>query len=213
MNSRRRVNFSTVRLLSFWSEVKINANNRCRSYSRKGLKMRKVKYGVANSLDNFIARKDGAYDWILTQGDHMKEISKFFKSFDAVLMGRKTYEVALSQGAGSGAYPGMKSYVFSRTLKECSDAGVKIVSENAGEFIRNLKNASGKDIWLMGGGNLAQTLFDENLIDEILLGVHPVLLGSGIPLFSPINHQIDLELTDCKTYKSGLVQLSYRVKK
>ena len=174
--------------------------------------MRKVKYAVANSLDGFIARKDGAYDWIVMDSELMKELSEFFMSFDTILMGRKTYEVTLSQGAGAGGYLDMKTYVFSRTMKESQDADVKIVSENAGEFIRNLKNETSKDIWLMGGGNLAQTLFDENLIGEIILGVHPILLGSGILLFPPINHQIDLELSDCKTYKNGLVQLSYRVK-
>ncbi len=106
----------------------------------------------------------------------------------------------------------MKTYVFSRTLKESPESGVKVISEDAAKFIRNLKNETGQDIWLMGGGNLAQTLFDENLIDEILLGVHPVLFSSGIPLFPPINHQVDLELMACKTYSNGLVQLSYRVK-
>ncbi len=174
--------------------------------------MRKVKYAVANSLDGFIARKDGAFDWIIMDKEVMDELTEFFKSVDTVLMGRKTYEVALRHGTDDTSPPSMKSYVFSRTLKTRQGADVEVVSENAGEFIRKLKNGSGKDIWLMGGGNLAQTLFDENLIDEILLGVHPVLLGSGISLFPTINHQVDLELTDCKTYKNGVLSLVYRVK-
>jgi dihydrofolate reductase len=106
----------------------------------------------------------------------------------------------------------MKRYIFSRTLKANQGADVEIISENAGEFIRTLKNGSGKGIWLAGGGNLAQTLFDEDLIDEIRLGVHPVLLGSGIPLFPPINHQVDLELADFKTYQGSVFSISYRVK-
>jgi dihydrofolate reductase len=107
---------------------------------------------------------------------------------------------------------GMKTYVFSRTLKEIPSAEVKIVSGNAGEFVRNLKNQSGKDIWLMGGGNLAASLLKENLVDEISLAIQPVLLGSGIPLFPEIGRQIDLQLLNCKTYKNGIVSVSYGVK-
>lgn len=172
--------------------------------------MRKVKYSLASSLDNFIAREDGSIDWLSIEGVEMSDFADSFKSFDAVLMGRKTYELGLSQGMA--AYPNMKNYVFSRTLKQSSNKRVEIVSENAGECVRNLKNEAGKDIWLMGGGNLAAALLAENLIDEIDLTVYPILLGSGIPFFSEINGQIDLELTDSKTHKSGLVSLLYRVK-
>jgi dihydrofolate reductase len=174
------------------------------------LKMRKVKYALASSLDSFIARENGSVDWLSIEGVEMSDFGESFKSFDAVLMGRKTYEFALSQGMA--AYPKMKNYVFSRTLKESSNKRVKIVSENAGEFVRKLKEMNGKDIWLCGGGKLATSLLAENLIDEIDLTVYPVLLGSGIPFFSEINRQIDLELTDSKSYKNGLVSLSYRVK-
>ncbi len=172
--------------------------------------MRKVKYSLASSLDNFIARKDGSADWLSIEGVEMGDLADSFKSFDAVLMGRKTYEFALSQGMT--AYPNMKNYVFSRTLRENPNKRVKIVSENAGEFVRNLKDMRGEDIWLCGGGRLAASLLAENLIDEIDLTVYPVLLGSGIPFFSEINRQIDLELTDSKTHKNGLVSLAYRVK-
>lgn len=172
--------------------------------------MRKVKYTLASSLDNFIAREDGSVDWLSIKGVEMSDFGESFKSFDAVLMGRKTYEFAHSQGMG--AYPKMKNYVFSRTLKESSNKRVKIVSKNACEFVRKLKEMNGKDIWLCGGGKLAASLLAENLIDEIDLTVYPVLLGSGIPFFSEINRQIDLELADSKSYKNGLVSLSYRVK-
>lgn len=179
--------------------------------------MRKVKYFVANSLDNYIARADGAVDWLLMDGTDYG-MTEFFQSIDAVLLGRKTYEVALGQSAGhkrkrkSKGGMGMRSYVFSRTLEKASDESVKIISENAGEFVRNLKNEAGKDIWLMGGGCLAGSLFAENVVDEVSLNVHPVLLGSGIPLFLEIGKQVDLELLDCKAHTNGCVQLAYRVK-
>jgi dihydrofolate reductase len=183
--------------------------------------MRKVIYFVANSLDNFIARRDGAIDWLFMDGDYgMKE---FFASIDAVLIGRKTYEFAVSQsprpkpkrkktGDKQAAKSGMKSYIFSRTLNAESEDS-EIISENAGEFVRNLKSQTGKDIWLMGGGELAKSLLAENVVDEIALNIHPVLLGSGIPLFPEIGRQLDLELLNCKAHKNGCVQVNYRVKR
>lgn len=172
--------------------------------------MRNVKYAVANSLDGFIARQDDSFDWIIMDGEVMNELTEFFKSVDTVLMGRRTYEVVLSH-ATEETYPAnMKSYVFSRTLKKSENA--EIISENAAEFIRQLKHQDGKDIWLMGGANLAKTLFDENLVDEILLGVHPILLGSGIPLFPQIKHEVNLELTACKRHQNGTLSLFYKVR-
>ena len=178
--------------------------------------MRKLTYCAATTFDGFIARKDGTSDWIKMDEEVRKEamdqLAEFFKSVDTILMGRKTYEAALSYGTDDSYPPGKKRYVFSRTLKVIQNAEAEIVSENAGEFIRTLKNGSGQGIWLAGGGNLAKTLFDDDLIDEIRLGVHPVLLGTGIPLFPQINHQVDLELADCKTYKGSVFSISYRVK-
>ncbi len=172
--------------------------------------MRKVTFGGANSLDDYFARKDDAVDWLLW-GEEVRSITAtFWKTVDTVVMGRRTYEVALRSGTTS--YPGVKNYVFSRTLKESPDKKVEIISEDAAEFVRKLKNQEGKDICVMGGGLLAKSLFEANVIDEIGLNIHPVLLGSGIALFHEMNHQIDLELLDCKPFKNGCVFVSYRVK-
>ena len=178
--------------------------------------MRKVVYSLTNSLDNFIARADGAYDWILMDDEIMSEFPNLYASFDAVLIGRKTYDQTLLQSPETGqetaGYMDMKTYVFSRTIKENPNAGMKIVSDNAGEFVRSLKNESGKDIWLMGGGILAASLLRERLVDEIGVAIQPILLGSGIPLFPDIGLQVDLQLLECKTYKNGIVGLKYLVK-
>ena len=180
--------------------------------------MRKVKYSVASSLDGFIARPDGSVDWLFTDGDY--GMSEFFKSIDAALLGRKTYEFAISHGpkpkksrnSQKKSRFGLKSYLFSRTTKPMPGEDVELVNENAGEFVRRLKSESGKDIWLLGGGELARSLLAEGVVDEIALAVHPVLLGSGIPLFPEIGKQIKLELMESKPHSNGLVRLVYSVK-
>ncbi len=176
--------------------------------------MKKIIFGGANSLDNYFARKDNAVDWLMWSDEAQALMAEFWDRFDTILMGRKTYEVAMShnQSGENGADSGFKTYVFSRTMKERADKNVEIVSENAVEFVRDLKNREGKDICLMGGGDLAKTFFEAGLIDEIGFNIHPVLLGSGIPLFYEMNRQIDLELIECKPFKNGCVYVLYRVK-
>jgi dihydrofolate reductase len=173
--------------------------------------VRKVTFGGANSLDNYLARTDHSVDWLLWGDEAAAFMADYWKTIDTVLMGRKTYEVALRQGAG-GSYPGVTTYVFSKTLREGTDGGVTIIAEDAAEFVRQLKQRDGKDICLMGGGELARSLFEAGLIDEIGFNIHPVLLGSGIPLFHPMSRQIDLELHQCKAFKNGCVLVTYRVK-
>lgn len=175
--------------------------------------MRKVVFGGANSLDNYFARKDDSVDWLMWSDEVTKIMADYWKTFDTILTGRKTYEAALRMGHGSGSYPGMKNYVFSRTLKKKTDKGVEIISEDVADFVRKLKTEDGKDICVMGGGLLAKALFEADLIDEVGFNIHPVLLGSGIPLFHEMDHQINLELLKCQTLKNGCVMVTYRVMK
>ena len=174
--------------------------------------MRKVVFGGANSFDNYFARKDDAVDWLLWSDEVGKIMADYFKTFDTIVMGRRTYEVAIASGAGGGSYGGMKTYVFSRTLKPRSTKALEITSEDVADVVGRLKQQEGKDICIMGGGLLAKSLFEANLIDEIGFNIHPVLLGSGIPLFYEMKRQVDLELIDCKTLKTGCVLVTYRVK-
>ena len=176
--------------------------------------MRKVTFGGANSFDNYFARKDDSVDWLMWSNEAAAVMKDYWKAIDTMLMGRRTYEVALRMGNG-GPYPGLKTYVFSRTMKQSAKKKIKsleIVSGDAAEFVRKLKSEDGKDICVMGGGLLAKSLFEADLIDEIGFNIHPVLLGSGIPLFYEMNRQIDLELIDCKAFKNGTLMVSYRVK-
>ena len=184
--------------------------------------MRKVTFGLANSLDNYIARKDGGFDWIHWSKEVAEISSKFMKTVDAMLIGRKTYEAML--GYGQTSYPGAKNYVFTRSKKKSAalrktlaakkkaDQNVEIVTDDAATFVRKLKPKKGKGIVVFGGGELAKSLFEADLIDEVVLNIHPVLLGSGIPLFHEMKRQINLELLDCKTLKGGYLAVTYRVK-
>jgi dihydrofolate reductase len=138
-------------------------------------------------------------------------MADFWTTIDTVLMGRKTFEVAARGGQANG-YPGVKNFVFSRTLKKEPGGSVTIISDDAVEFVRGLKEKDGKDICLMGGGELARPLFEAGLIDEIGFNIHPVLLGKGIPVFHPMSRQIDLELKECRAFTNGCVYVTYRVK-
>jgi dihydrofolate reductase len=183
--------------------------------------MRKVKYLVANSLDNFIARSDGGVEWLFNDSTDYG-MAEFFRSIDCMLLGRKTYEVAIGHNQPqrksrktkkkTSFSGGMKSYVFSRTLKAEPEDDFTVVSENAGAFVRKLKSEPGKDIWLMGGGELAGSLLSEGVVDELSLNIHPVLLGKGIPLFQGLNLQRNLELLSTKAHQNGCVQVEYSVR-
>ncbi len=173
--------------------------------------MRKVTFGGANSLDNYLARPDHSVDWLLW-GDEVAAVMKdFWKTIDTVVMGRKTWEVAVRMGQGTG-YPGVQNFVFSRTLETDPGGNVVVVRTDAAEFVGELKQQAGKDICVMGGGELAHSLFEAGLIDEIGFNIHPVVLGSGIPLFHPMSRQIDLELQECRRFANGCVYVLYRVK-
>jgi len=174
--------------------------------------MRKVTFGGANSLDNFFARKDDSVDWLLWCKEVQQIMKDYWKTIDTVLMGRRTYEVATNNGAGVGSGPGVKTYVFSRTIKKPGSKKLTFVDEDAADYVRRLKEEQGKDICVMGGGLLAKSLFEADLIDEIGFNIHPVLLGSGIPLFYEMSRQIDLELKRCQELPNGCVVLTYNVK-
>lgn len=172
--------------------------------------MRKTIYGAAVSLDGYIARTNDEVDWLLWSSDVAKITSEFWKDVDTVIMGRRTYEVAVK--SGMPVYPNVKNYVVSRTMTAAPHPDVTIVSTDPVEFVRQLKEQPGASICIMGGGVLAQSLLEAGLVDEVGVNVHPLLLGSGIPLFRSMQRQLQLELIEAKTLQHGCVMATYRVR-
>jgi len=173
--------------------------------------MRKVIYGGACSLDGFLTGPGGALDWLHFSKDVQEVMQKTWATADTILFGRKTWAGAAGGGAGGGGAPGVTSYVFSRTLTEVPAGGPQLVREDAGDFVRRLKDGPGRDIIVMSGGNLASSLFNAGVIDEVGLNIHPVLLGSGTPAFLDPGRRIGLELTDCRTLDGGCILAIWRV--
>jgi dihydrofolate reductase len=177
-----------------------------------------VIYGGATSLDQFLAREDGQVDWLIHDAEAMKIMQEMWPRFDAMVMGRKTFTAALANFSEEDLKKaekmkgGMRSYVFSRTLKPGKKGGYEIVNADACEFVREMKKEEGKDIMVMGGGELAASLFEAGVIDEVGFNIHPTILGGGIPAFITISRQIDLELVECRSMKSGCVYVYYKVK-
>lgn len=174
--------------------------------------MRKLKYYVACSLDGYIAREDGTWDFFVMEGEHIPDYLESLKAFDTVLMGRQTYEVGLNAGV-TDPYPHLKSYVFSRSMTGSPTENVQIISDEIGEAVRAIKNREGRDIYFCGGADLAAQLFAEDLIDELILKVHPVLIGSGIPIIAGIVKTTRMDLISCKSFRTGVVVLRYEIKK
>ena len=172
--------------------------------------MRNVIFGGANTLDNYIAGKGDSIDWIRHTEEVNDIMRDYWKRIDTVIMGRRTWEIAMKGGSGGGGSKGIKSYVCSRTLKKIPGKKVELAPD-AVSLVKRLKSEEGKDITVMGGSEIGKSLFEAGLVDELGVSIHPVLLGSGIPLFCEMQRRVELELTECRQLKNGCVFLNYRV--
>jgi dihydrofolate reductase len=171
--------------------------------------MRPVRYNVAASLDGFIAGPEGEYDWI--PHDPAVDFGALFARVDTVLLGRRSYELVRELESAPWS-PETRVYVFSRTLRPAEHPGVTVVREGAEDVVAGLRAESGDgEIWLFGGGGLFGSLLAVGQVDRVEVTVVPVLLGEGVPLLPPGVPRTALELTDTRTYPSGMVTLSYRV--
>jgi len=143
--------------------------------------MRKIVLQLAVSLDGFIEGPGGEFDWCFTDDDY--GMTDFFKRIDAIFIGRKSYELALSMGGSAPpGFPALREHVFSNSLTIVEGDRV-LVNGNLIEEVKKIKSQPGKDIWLYGGASLTYSLINLDLVDEMALAVHPILLGAGKPLF------------------------------
>jgi dihydrofolate reductase len=188
--------------------------------------MRKLIYYIAITVDGFIARENGALDFFPMKGEHLSYVVDEYpetipthlregmgvrgtnRHFDAVVMGKGTYDVGASVGITS-PYSHLQQYVVSSTLAASPDSAVALISADPVGAVRALKQQDGLGIWLCGGGKLAATLIDE--IDEMILKINPIILGTGTPLLRREEQPVNLELVDARTFAGGVAIHRYRI--
>lgn len=171
--------------------------------------MKRIRYGVAMTLDGFIAGPNGEADWIVM--DPNVNFAEIWAQFDTLLMGRRTYQAAVAR-LGESSMRGHRVVVVSRTLKPADHPDITILSELNQAVLQDLRSRPGKkDIWLMGGGVLFRALLEMHQVDTVEVSIMPVVLGAGIPLLPPPAQTAKLKLTSHKIYRSGIVSLLYDV--
>jgi len=177
---------------------------------------RKIIVYITTSVDGYIARPDGDVAWLdrpRPKGNY--GMGEFFKSIDTILWGRKTHskgiEMGMEKRMASGFGAGIQNYVFSRQAQESKVAGFKFVSEPIKAFTQGLRKKRGKNIWMMGGGEIIASFLDEGEIDEFNIRVIPILIGEGIPLIQPRHRLIRLKLLSNKEFSDGVVELRYQL--
>lgn len=170
--------------------------------------MRKLRHFVAISLDGYIATPTGGINWLFHDQDY--GYADFISQIDTVIMGRKTYDVSIS--FGDDVYPGLAKFVFARSRPVNANPNYDFVIGPApAEFTRELLKKDGKDIWLVGGGEITRELLAARLIDSITVSIHPILLGGGTPLFPAGFDRTQLKLARTVPFNTGLVQLYYEI--
>ncbi len=170
--------------------------------------MRKIVLNLAISLDGLIEGPNGEYDWCFTDQDY--GMQDFLNRIDAIFYGRKSYTMMMGEGGGQNPFGGKQDFVFSNTLTAKKE--YTLVNGDVIEKVKAIKASKGKDIWLFGGAELTTTLLAANLVDELQLAVHPIILGKGKALFGGFVNRIPLNLIGSKTYSSGLISLHYTLR-
>lgn len=176
------------------------------------MEQRKVVLYIAASLDGYIATNEHNLDWLFAvEGEGDNGYSKFLETVDTILIGRVTYDWVMEHENGQFPYKGKECYVFTRTDR-AADENVTFVSGDVPRFLADLKKKEGKNIWLVGGGDLLSTFIKEKLVDEMIISIAPVLIGKGIPLF--MNNDFETALTLKEVNRSNqFAELTYDVKK
>lgn len=168
--------------------------------------MRKIILFIASSLDGYIARESGDINWLFTDQDY--GYTEFYAQVDTLIMGNKTYQQVLS--FGEYPYNDKDVFVFSKTKSGETDNKAKFVNSDWLSFIKTLRQSHGRDIWLVGGAQLIHFFLQHHFIDELIISIHPIILGSGIPLIVNVpSMETKLKLKNVKGFDTGLVQIFY----
>jgi dihydrofolate reductase len=172
---------------------------------------RKVILGFGISIDGYIARRNGAMDYLAIDKEGEALMADFFAKIDTTIMGRKTASgwLKMRERGELPETPGMANYVVSRRWTPGQHDGFEVVNGSLTAFVKKLKRRVGKDIYLGGGGQLCRSFLQEDLVDELFIGLGPVLLGDGVQGFPGKFPQRDFKLTECKSYSNGSVGLRY----
>jgi dihydrofolate reductase len=169
----------------------------------------KASVFIATSLDGFIARQDGALDWLPADGGEPHGYLEFITTVDAIVIGRKTFETVLAFEAWP--YGKKPVVVLSTTLSGLTvpDGAVcELMAGTPDEIVSRLTQRGMKHLYIDGGVTI-QRFIAAGLIQNLTITRIPVLLGSGIPLFGSLSHDLRLEHVTTRSYPSGLVQSEY----
>ena len=166
---------------------------------------------IATSIDGYIARSDGSIDWLPSPDTNEEDsgYSKFYNSIDALVMGSTTYKQVL--GFGNWPYPEKLSYVLTSRNLSTTRTDVLFIKDGVEEVLKNVKKKNYKRVWLMGGGNVASSFIDRGLVDEYIIAIVPIILGSGVSLYQSVS-ELKLNFINTKSYSSGIVELHYKKK-
>jgi dihydrofolate reductase len=175
-------------------------------------KRRRVIVHIGTSADGYIARPDGDLDWLTSRPKPkgFYGVAAFMKSIDTMILGRKTYEAGLRMGAKFDS--GRRTIVFSRQPPPAdAPPSVEFVNQPIAAFVRQLRDQPGRDIWLMGGGDIIASFLDQRAVDEFVITMAPVFIGDGIPLIARRHRHLHLTLLSTQSFEDGVVQLHYGV--
>jgi dihydrofolate reductase len=173
---------------------------------------RNVIVHIATSADGYIARPDGDLEWLTSRPAPagFYGMNAFMQTVDTKVLGRRTFDISLSMGAKFDATD--RHIVFSRHPRPTNaPSSVEFVSEAPAALVSRLRTEPGKDIWLMGGGDIIASFLDDQAIDEFVINVVPVFIGEGIPLVARRHRHTALKLLSSDRFKDGVVQNRYRV--
>lgn len=169
---------------------------------------RKIILNLAISLDGYIASEDGGYDWIVGDGDNTLntkdklDFNKFLEGIDIVVMGKNCYDQNMHN-----EYKNKKVYIATSQKIQNQD-NIHFINGDICKIIQEEKEKEGKDIYLFGGGVLIDSFIKANIIDEYIIGIIPIILGKGRPLFLENNPTINLHLVEY-IVENGITILKY----